>query len=99
MMFLMDENARPLPDDLKLWVNIVKFIKRGAPGGALSFFTYMELSTSLHLMCNNTCAYNLHLLLRDVLIAIWVVTFMFFRLERLKWYALIYPRYPLVIAD
>lgn len=48
MMFLMDENARPLPDDLKLWVNIVKYIKRGAPGGALSFFTYMELS-ALHL--------------------------------------------------
>ncbi|KAF8323346.1 FAD/NAD(P)-binding domain-containing protein [Clavulina sp. PMI_390] len=53
-------NARPLPDDLKLWVNIVKFLKRGSPGGALSFFTYMELT-------------------------IWVVTFMFFRPERLKW--------------
>jgi hypothetical protein len=45
MMFLMDKNARPLPEDLKLWVNIVKYLKRGAPGGALSFFTYMELST------------------------------------------------------
>lgn len=44
MMFLLDENVRPTPDDLKLWVNLVKFIKRDAPGGALSFFTYMELT-------------------------------------------------------
>lgn len=44
MMFLMDKACRPLPDDLKLWVNIIKYIKRDAPGGALTFFTYMELS-------------------------------------------------------
>lgn len=52
MLFLMEEDLRPLPDDLKLWVNIIKYIKRGAPGGALSFFTYMELSKSEYLVSN-----------------------------------------------
>ena len=40
----MDEGARPTPHDMKLWVDLVRFLKRGAKGGALSFFTYMELS-------------------------------------------------------
>ncbi|KAJ3552364.1 hypothetical protein NM688_g4187 [Phlebia brevispora] len=43
MTFLMDRNARPTPKDMKLWVDCVRFIKRGAKGGALGFFTYMEL--------------------------------------------------------
>ena len=44
MVFLMDKDARPTPKDMKLWVDVVRFIKRGAKGGALGFFTYMELS-------------------------------------------------------
>lgn len=44
MTFLMDKDARPTPKDMKLWVDCVRFIKRGAKGGALGFFTYMELS-------------------------------------------------------
>lgn len=31
---------------MKLWVDVLRFIKRGATGGALGFFTYMELSKS-----------------------------------------------------
>lgn len=46
MTFLMDKDARPSPKDMKLWVDVVRFVKRGARGGALGFFTYMELSTS-----------------------------------------------------
>lgn len=41
----MDEGARPTPKDMKLWVDVVRFIKRGASGGAFGFFTYAELST------------------------------------------------------
>ena len=37
---------RPTPKDMKLWVDVIRFVKSGARGGALSFFTYMELSTS-----------------------------------------------------
>ena len=44
LTFLMDPGARPTPRDMKLWVDCVRFIKRGAKGGALGFFTYMELS-------------------------------------------------------
>ena len=44
MVFLMDKDARPTPKDMKLWVDVVRFIKRGAKGGALGFFTYMEFS-------------------------------------------------------
>jgi len=29
---------------MKLWVDVLRFIKRGATGGAFGFFTYMELS-------------------------------------------------------
>lgn len=46
LIFLMDEYARPPPKDMKLWVDAIGFVKRGAKGGALGFFTYMELSTS-----------------------------------------------------
>lgn len=41
---LLDPAARPIPKDMKLWVDVLRFIKRGASGGALGFFTYMELS-------------------------------------------------------
>jgi len=43
MIFLMDEKTRPLPKDMKLWVDVLRFIKRGAPTNALDFFTYSEL--------------------------------------------------------
>ena len=44
LTFLLDKNARPIPEDMKLWVDVLRFLKRGARGGALGFFTYMELS-------------------------------------------------------
>ncbi|OSX62773.1 hypothetical protein POSPLADRAFT_1141735 [Postia placenta MAD-698-R-SB12] len=44
LTFLMDKNARPIPKDMKLWVDVLRFVKRGARGGALGFFTYMELT-------------------------------------------------------
>ncbi|KAK7038128.1 hypothetical protein R3P38DRAFT_2904585 [Favolaschia claudopus] len=43
LTLLLDENARPLPKDMRLWVDLVRFLKRGAAGGPLGFFTYMEL--------------------------------------------------------
>lgn len=45
LVLLMDKDARPTPDDMKLWVRVISFVKRGARGGAFGFFTYMELST------------------------------------------------------
>lgn len=47
LTFLLDVNARPKPNDMKLWVDVLRFIKRGASGGALGFFTYAELSKLL----------------------------------------------------
>lgn len=44
LTFLLDVNARPNPNDMKLWVDVLRFLKRGAKGGALAFFTYAELS-------------------------------------------------------
>ncbi|KAF7363919.1 hypothetical protein MSAN_01050000 [Mycena sanguinolenta] len=44
LTLLLDENARPLPKDMKLWVDVVRFMKRGAAGGPLGFFTYAELT-------------------------------------------------------
>ncbi|KZT65513.1 FAD/NAD(P)-binding domain-containing protein [Daedalea quercina L-15889] len=44
LTFLMDRDARPTPKDMKLWVDVLRFVKRGARGGALGFFTYMELT-------------------------------------------------------
>ncbi|KAG6332058.1 hypothetical protein ID866_7029, partial [Astraeus odoratus] len=43
LMFLLDPATRPTSKDMKLWVDVIRFIKRGAEGGALGFFTYMEL--------------------------------------------------------
>ncbi|KAF9478765.1 FAD/NAD(P)-binding domain-containing protein [Pholiota conissans] len=44
LTLLLDEGARPSSKDMKLWVDVLRFIKRGATGGALGFFTYMELT-------------------------------------------------------
>ncbi|KAI0078015.1 FAD/NAD(P)-binding domain-containing protein [Panus rudis PR-1116 ss-1] len=44
LTLLMDKDARPSPKDMKLWVDVLRFVKRGARGGALGFFTYMELT-------------------------------------------------------
>ncbi|KAK7682058.1 hypothetical protein QCA50_015022 [Cerrena zonata] len=44
LVLLMDKDARPTPDDMKLWVRVISFVKRGARGGAFGFFTYMELT-------------------------------------------------------
>lgn len=44
LTFLLDPGTRPIAKEMKLWVDVVRFIKRGAQGGALSFFTYMELT-------------------------------------------------------
>ncbi|KAA1470893.1 FAD/NAD-P-binding domain-containing protein [Dentipellis sp. KUC8613] len=44
LVLLLDESARPEPKDMKLWVDAIRFVKRGARGGALGFFTYMELT-------------------------------------------------------
>ncbi|GJE98462.1 FAD/NAD(P)-binding domain-containing protein [Phanerochaete sordida] len=49
MTFLMDPAARPSPHDMRLWVDAVRFVKRGAQKGALGFFTYMELTIWLGL--------------------------------------------------
>lgn len=43
LTFLLDPTTRPTAKDMKLWVDVIRFIKRGAQGGALGFFTYMEL--------------------------------------------------------
>ena len=42
----MDKEARPLPEDMKLWVDVIQFIKRYTSGQRVgfTFFTYMELS-------------------------------------------------------
>ena len=56
LTLLLDKNARPLPKDMKLWVDLLRFVKRGASGGALSFFTYMELSTSPRIILLTTSA-------------------------------------------
>ncbi|KAF7986815.1 hypothetical protein HWV62_12498 [Athelia sp. TMB] len=43
LTLLLDPGARPEKKDMKLWVDVVRYIKRGASGGALGFFTYAEL--------------------------------------------------------
>ena len=44
LVFLLDKKARPLPKDMKLWVDGLRWLKADARGGALGLFTYMELS-------------------------------------------------------
>ena len=48
MTLLLDPSARPIPKDMKLWVDVLRFVKRGAKAGAFGFFTYMELSGFLY---------------------------------------------------
>ena len=49
MLFIMDKDARPKPRDMRLWVDLIRFLKERAPGGQLDFFTYLELcSESSH---------------------------------------------------
>ncbi|CBQ72692.1 related to monooxygenase [Sporisorium reilianum SRZ2] len=43
ILFLMEKETRPRPRDMRLWVDLVRYIKERAPGGQLDFFTYMEL--------------------------------------------------------
>ncbi|KAF7295566.1 hypothetical protein MIND_01096600 [Mycena indigotica] len=44
LTLLLDPNTRPIPKDMKLWVDLISFLKRGAKGGPLGFFTYAELT-------------------------------------------------------
>ncbi|EJU04623.1 FAD/NADP-binding domain-containing protein [Dacryopinax primogenitus] len=60
LCLLLDPAARPFPEDMKLWVDLLRWLKRDSAGGALSFFTYMELT-------------------------LWLISFHFFRPERLNW--------------
>ena len=64
---------------MKLWVDVIRFVKRGAAGGALSFFTYMELSEC------TTSFYQWFPPQNRCIIAIWLVLFHLFRPDRLKW--------------
>ena len=58
----MDPDARPTAKDMKLWVDVIRFVKSGARGGALSFFTYMELSAYFPplspLSCYSECSFE-----------------------------------------
>ncbi|TFY53705.1 hypothetical protein EVJ58_g9304 [Rhodofomes roseus] len=81
LTFLMDEDARPSPKDMKLWVDVLRFVKRGARGGALGFFTYMELSACLLTRAHALC----HTVLTEKPAAIWLLLFHIFRLDRLRW--------------
>jgi hypothetical protein len=56
LTFLLDPSTRPLSHDMKLWVDMLRYIKQSADkraaggrggAGALGFFTYMELSESV----------------------------------------------------
>ncbi|KAF2671062.1 FAD/NAD(P)-binding domain-containing protein [Microthyrium microscopicum] len=43
LMYLVDPLARPREPLMRLWINMVQFVKSKAPGGAFDFFTYGEL--------------------------------------------------------
>ncbi|KIW04250.1 uncharacterized protein PV09_04555 [Verruconis gallopava] len=43
LMYLVDPLARPREPLTKFWIDMVRWIKRRAPGGAFDFFTYGEL--------------------------------------------------------
>ncbi len=43
LMFLVDPVARPNERLMKLWIDMTRWIKQRAPGGAFEFFTYAEL--------------------------------------------------------
>jgi hypothetical protein len=46
LTFLMDRGARPPKEDMKLWVDVIRYLKRYTSGERVgfTFFTYMELS-------------------------------------------------------
>ena len=39
----MEPSTRPVPRDMRLWVDLIRYIKQNAPAGGLEFFTYTEL--------------------------------------------------------
>jgi hypothetical protein len=43
LMYLVDPLARPREPLMKFWIDMVRWIKSRAPGGAFDFFTYGEL--------------------------------------------------------
>ncbi|KAF8839218.1 FAD/NAD(P)-binding domain-containing protein [Paxillus ammoniavirescens] len=43
LTFILDPAMAPTAKDMKLWVDAICYLKRGASGGALGFFTHMEL--------------------------------------------------------
>ncbi|KAF2723711.1 FAD/NAD(P)-binding domain-containing protein [Polychaeton citri CBS 116435] len=43
LMFLVDPLTRPKPWLMRSWINMTRWLKKAAPGGALEFFTYAEL--------------------------------------------------------
>ncbi|KAK7179503.1 hypothetical protein DPSP01_011940 [Paraphaeosphaeria sporulosa] len=43
LMYLVDPLARPRTAWMKRWIDMTRFIKAKAPGGAFEFFTYSEL--------------------------------------------------------
>jgi hypothetical protein len=43
LMYLVDPLARPRTWWMKRWIDMTRFIKTKAPGGAFDFFTYSEL--------------------------------------------------------
>lgn len=43
LMYLVDPLARPRTQWMKRWIDMTRFIKCRAPGGAFDFFTYSEL--------------------------------------------------------
>lgn len=79
LVFLLDKKARPPPKDMKLWVDALKWLKADARGGALGFFTYMELSA------HNTPTSAVNGSFGSIA-AIWLLSFHLWRLERLKWF-------------
>ncbi|KAF4585654.1 Flavin-binding monooxygenase-like family protein [Ophiocordyceps camponoti-floridani] len=43
LMFLLDPLTRPSPVWMRRWIDMTRFLKRGAPTAAFDFFTYLEL--------------------------------------------------------
>lgn len=43
MMFLLEPELAPQPQNMRLWVDIVRYMKSDAPADAFGFFTYVEM--------------------------------------------------------
>lgn len=43
LMFLVDPSTRPTPEWMRMWIDMTRWMKMRAPGGALEFFTWSEL--------------------------------------------------------